>query len=179
MLLSNFTYTVHDRLSWPLLGSQRCCHVDVLCSGVVEGEDKLVMNGSLLAGMYALLHQTLLKAAIGQFIELTPIAVWVLYVLLTNQRIFEKICHYFMITIGIYRWICLILQRLDHCFVPEKKDSMKYENQCRQDRHLEAAATTWAMLSLWLTSCKLNWFLFWSLMCVEDLKNWSDEKLCQ
>ena len=75
MWLSNFTYTVHDRLSWPLLGSQRCCHVDVLCSGVVEGEDKLVMNGSLLAGMYALLHQTLLKAAIGQFIELTPIAV--------------------------------------------------------------------------------------------------------
>ena len=30
LLLSNFAYTVLDRLSGPLLGSQRCCHADAL-----------------------------------------------------------------------------------------------------------------------------------------------------
>ena len=31
LLLSNFVYTVLDRLSGPLLGSQRRCHADALC----------------------------------------------------------------------------------------------------------------------------------------------------
>ena len=34
LLLSNFAFTVLDRLSGPLLGSQRRCHADALCPGL-------------------------------------------------------------------------------------------------------------------------------------------------
>ena len=38
LLLYNFTYTVLDRLSGPLLGSQRRCHADALCPGLVSNK---------------------------------------------------------------------------------------------------------------------------------------------
>ena len=56
---------------------------------------------------------------------------WVIYVLLTNQRLFEKICYYFTITIGICHWISWILSCLGFCFVTNKKDSMKHENHSK------------------------------------------------
>ena len=34
LLLSNFAYTVFDRLSGPLLSSQRRCHAYALCPGL-------------------------------------------------------------------------------------------------------------------------------------------------
>ena len=38
LLLSNFAYTVLDRLSGPLLGYQRRCHADALCPGLVSNK---------------------------------------------------------------------------------------------------------------------------------------------
>ena len=46
LLLSNFAYTVLDRLSGPLLGSQRRCHVDTL-SPALQNNDVLVARAKL------------------------------------------------------------------------------------------------------------------------------------
>ena len=59
------------------------------------------------------------------------VKIWVVYVLSTNQRLFEKICYYFTITIGICHWISWILSCLGFCFVTNKKDSMKHENHSK------------------------------------------------
>ena len=56
---------------------------------------------------------------------------WVFYVLLTNQRVFDKIFYFFTITIGICHWISWIHPGLGYCFVTDKKDSMKHENHSK------------------------------------------------